>query len=230
MDASLSAASSTITSTTKAKKQQAERYAVFWRALTSWRVVMNVALNRQLLIPHRFSVAEWHQMIVAGVIGEDDRVELLDGLVVNMTPQTPEGMEPIAELTWLLARALPEGYRVRAQGPLTIQPDSEPEPDLAVVPESRRGGRASHPTTAPLVIEVARSSLAVDRTIKLRLYARAGVQEFWIVDTAKRTVEVYRGPLPKSGRYRTMQVYRAPQTLVCSSLPGISITVAAIFR
>ena len=191
---------------------------------------MVAVVRRNLMVPHRFTVDDWHHMIEAGVLGPRDRVELIEGMVVEMAPQSEEHLSAIARLNWTITRALPEGYLVRPQGPITLRPDSEPEPDIVVVTEAAHRQGRPHPSTAPLVIEVAKSSLDFDRTVKLPLYARAGVLEYWIVDVAKRVVEVYRHPLPKSGRYKTKRVVRSDQTLTCSTLPGISIPVASIFK
>jgi Uma2 family endonuclease len=175
----------------------------------------------------RFSVDEYHRLIDAGILGEDEHVELLEGALYEMSPQGEPHARVVERLTRLLIRALGEEYRVRPQLPLTFG-DSEPEPDLAVVREGD-GPRDDHPRTALLVVEVSRSSLAHDRTVKARVYARAGVPELWIVDIETRRVEVRRDPDPASGHYRRVWSAGVGDSLACASLPGLTVGVQRLF-
>src|SRR5262249_2205745 len=153
----------------------------------------------------RFTVDEYHKMIEAGILDEDEHVELLDGVVVvaRVSPQGEPHAYAVQELNRILTRQLGDEYRVRPQLPVTLGDRHEPEPDFAIVrtEDSRRGG--GHPTRAIVYIEVADSSLRKDRRLKASLYARYGTPEYVIVNVGKETLEVHREPDPSEGRYRT---------------------------
>jgi len=119
------------------------------------------------------SVDEYHRMIDAGILDEDEKVQLIDGMLVAMTPQGRPHAFVIQELTRLLVRALGDDFKVLTQLPLTLGNDSEPEPDLTVVRAQDAASRTHHPATAALVIEVSGDSLRFDRRTKAALYARA---------------------------------------------------------
>ena len=173
---------------------------------------------------HRIRVDEYHRMIDAGILGEDDRVELLEGLIVNMSPQKPPHALVIERLTDPLFTGLPGAYRVRCQLPLTLA-DSEPEPDVAVVPRQGRHA-AQHPASALLIFEVARRSLRHDREVKGRIYARAGVAEYVIVDLRRRQLEVWRNPAATEGRYLARTVVGAADVFASVSVPGFTVPVS----
>jgi Uma2 family endonuclease len=141
---------------------------------------------------HRLSLDEYHQLIESGGLSEDTRVELVDGLLVNMSPKTP-AHERLVEWVnaWLMAHVDLGRYRVRPSGPLTlVASGSEPEPDFAVVPHDVE--EPYHPGTAALVIEIAVSSREHDLGRKAALYAEAGVGEYWVIDVERSVVVVHR--------------------------------------
>jgi len=142
-----------------------------------------------------FSVEEYHQMIRNGILDENDNVELIEGYVVNKMSRNPPHDSAIRILSKYLERLLPPGWDFRAQSAITLS-DSEPEPDLAVVRGDFRSYGTHHPHAADvgLVVEVSESSLAWDRTEKARVYARAGIETYWIVNLVDRQVEVYTQP------------------------------------
>lgn len=177
----------------------------------------------------RISVDEYHRMIEAGILGEDEKVQLIDGMLVAMTPQGRPHAFVIQELNRLLVRALGDDFKVLTQLPLTLGGDSEPEPDLAVVRAQDAASRTAHPTTALLVIEVAADSLRFDRRTKAALYARARIPEYWIVNLADASIEAHRDPDPASGAYRTTLVCRRGETLVTTAVPGIRVELAVLF-
>lgn len=133
-------------------------------------------------------------MVEAGILGPDDRVELIEGEILTMSPQRSPHATGIRLAESALGRALGEGFEVRAQLPLALTADSEPEPDVAVVEGSPRDYRDAHPSTALLIVEVAEASPAYDRTVKKALYAACGIPEYWIVNLIERVIEVYRQP------------------------------------
>ena len=177
----------------------------------------------------RFTVAEYHLMLDAGVLHEDDRVELLEGAIVEMSPQGEKHMRVITRLTRAFARQLGDEFQVRPQGPLTLG-DSEPEPDLAIVRSEDAVSAEEHPRRAVLAVEVATSSLVPDRTVKSRIYARAGILEYWLVDVGGRCVEIRRGPDQDTARYRSVETLKAPGALTSPpALTGFSFQVADLF-
>jgi Uma2 family endonuclease len=156
----------------------------------------------------RVTVEQYHQMIEDGVFEDGEPIELVEGyLVLKMSHNSPYA-NAVAKLTKRLIRLAPEGWEVRSQLPITF-PDSEPEPDavLARGDETTFTDRHPEPADIALVIEVADSSRYADRTEKLRMYARAGVPVYWIVNVADKQVEVYcdpdAGATPPAYRTRT---------------------------
>ena len=143
----------------------------------------------------RFGVGEYHRMAEAGIFGEDDRVELADGEIVEMTPIGWRHVRAVTVHTQLLAGALP-GYYVSVQNPVVFGEHDERQPDLALVRAEALEGALPEARDVALVVEVAETSLSYDRDVKLPLYARAGVPEAWVVDLAAATIEVYASPAP----------------------------------
>jgi Uma2 family endonuclease len=143
----------------------------------------------------RFSVAEYHRLAEIGVLTEDDDLELLEGYLVLKMARSPPHDGTMHQVLDVLTSHLTAGWKIRIQSAITLT-DSVPEPDLAVVRKDRSGYRKRHPGAAEvgLVIEVSDSTLAGDRIDKGRIYARAGIPTYWIVNIADRQVEVYEGP------------------------------------
>ncbi len=164
----------------------------------------------------RFSVDEYHRLGERGIFEEDDRVELLEGWIAPMMNRSPDHDTAIELIADSLRAALPTGWRVRIQMAITTI-DSEPEPDLAVVRGSIRSHKGRHPKPgeAGLVIEVSDTSIERDRTIKQRVYARARVPVYWIVNLIDRCVEVFSQPTgpQKNPQYRRRQVYAERDTM-----------------
>ena len=179
--------------------------------------------------PRPFSVAEYHRMADAGILTEDDRVELLEGVIVLMSPQNEPHAHAIVVLTETLVLQVTGRYRVRPQLPLTIGDRSEPEPDLAVVPIPGPGASPLNRRDALLVIEVASESLRKDRLLKSRIYARAGIPEYWIVNVDERCIEVSREPDAEAGVYRASSKAVPGGVLHSSAVGGVAVSVADLF-
>ncbi|MGH7388917.1 MAG: Uma2 family endonuclease [Candidatus Rokuibacteriota bacterium] len=177
----------------------------------------------------RFTRAEYYRMAEVGILGEDDRVELIGGEIVEMSPIGRRHRAFVGNLTQLLAVPLAGRAIVWVQNPIVLTDDTEPQPDLAVlrhrlVPYKDREAWAEDTL---LLIEVADSSLAYDRSTKLRLYAEAGIPEYWVVDCTAEAVEVYRTPGPEGYRDVTRVVGTA--TLTLQAFPDVELTTAEIF-
>ena len=189
-----------------------------------------MSVSGQLIDPswqRRLTADEYHRMIDAAVFDEDEHLELLEGVIVAMSPQGARHALVIERLNRLLLRSLGDEVRVRPQLPLTLSNDSEPEPDLAVV-ATGSADDAPHPRTALLVIEVATESLARDRGPKALLYARADVPEYWIVNLVDGCIEVLRDPDVASGPYRT-QTTHTDATITATSV-AVTIAIRDLLR
>jgi Uma2 family endonuclease len=162
--------------------------------------------NAKLMPPRRpFTVDEYHRMVKAGILREDDRVELIEGEIVEMAPVGDPHVGCVIELTGAFTKQLADRAKVSVQSPVRLSPRSEPEPDLAVLrlgPEPYR--RAPRAEDVLLVIEVSDMTLAYDRGIKLRLYAAAGIPEVWIWNLKRRRVLIFRDPI--DGAYRETMI------------------------
>ncbi|HSE06245.1 MAG TPA: Uma2 family endonuclease [Methylomirabilota bacterium] len=142
----------------------------------------------------RWSRAEYERLIEAGIFQPGEPIELLDGELMVSAPQGSAHYTAVGLVEDALRAALGRGWLVRAQGPIALSDDSEPEPDVAVTRGSRRDYRDAHPSRPALVVEVAESSLTLDREHKGSLYAQAGVADYWILNLVDRVLEVYREP------------------------------------
>jgi Uma2 family endonuclease len=143
----------------------------------------------------RLSIDQYHQMIQTGILTDDDPVELLEGWLVTKMPKNPPHRLSTQLTREALARLVPPQWHVNDQEPITTE-DSEPEPDVTIVRGERRQylERHPHPQEVALVVEVADTTLSRDRTSKKRLYARAAIPVYWIINLAEQQVEVYTGP------------------------------------
>jgi len=188
---------------------------------------LTMVLTDSLPRPRAFTVREYHRMIDAGILDEDDDVELLEGVIVAMSPQGVPHARVIQILTGLIARALPRTLALRVQLPLTLA-DSEPEPDLAVVPAAT-ATQDHHPSTAFLVIEIAGSSQGLDLGAKAQIYASASVKEYWVVDLAAQRVVVHRSPRVAERRFARVTVVEGGAELRSQALPRVRLALTTIF-
>ena len=174
-----------------------------------------------------FTVEDFHRLARVGVLHEDDRVELIDGQVVEMSPIGAPHAACVRRLIGVLSRHLGQVAIVDAQNPIVLGVRDQPQPDLTVL-RPRVDGYRQHPRAADLllVIEVSDSSRAYDRDVKLPLYARAGIAEVWIVDLGGDRIEVYRDA--ESGGYRDVRVVPRGDTLSPSAFPDVAISVAEV--
>jgi Uma2 family endonuclease len=158
----------------------------------------------------RFTVRDYHQMTEAGILTEDDRVELIDGEIIEMTPVGGRHVACVSRLARLLIRRLGNDAVVNIQSPVQLGEHEEPEPDAAVVRARNYGDDLPTARDVLLLIEVSDTSLGYDRARKLPLYARAGIPESWVVDLQGEAIERHTNPV--EGRYRvTMRVGRGEE-------------------
>ncbi len=187
-------------------------------------------LSRHPVLRHRLTVRDYHRLGEAGILGEDDRVELLEGQLVDMSPIGPRHSLAIDTLNELLVMAFAGRASVRVQNPITLDDSSEPQPDFTLVRRPWRGYPDAHPGPGDvlLLVEVADSSIDFDRGAKLELYARAGIREFWIVDLTTDGVLVHRDP---DGRhYASVTRVEPSGVLEVAALAGTRISAAPLFQ
>jgi Uma2 family endonuclease len=184
---------------------------------------MSIQLTR-----HRFTADEYHQMAEAGVLRDDDRVELIEGEIVDMTPIGPRHSAVVNRLTHALVRGCGDRAIVQIQASIRLGLHSEPQPDVALLrPRSDFYESATPgPESVLLLIEVADTSLPYDRGVKLRLYARAGIREVWLVDLVRNQVEVHREPAQEG--YQRSEIHGPGDPLVPVALPELSLLPAEL--
>ncbi|TMA62810.1 MAG: Uma2 family endonuclease [Deltaproteobacteria bacterium] len=173
----------------------------------------------------RFTRERYYRLVTEGVLSPDDRVELLEGVVVAMAPQGPRHEVAGDIVAEALRRAVGAQAAVRVQRSLVAGRRSVPEPDVAVVPGRLHDYVRSRPTTALLVVEVADASLPQDRITKAAIYAGAGIPEYWIVNLRDDQVEVFRAPDLRRRLYRDRRIARPGERLGIASLEGASVAV-----
>jgi Uma2 family endonuclease len=173
--------------------------------------------------PRRLTRGEYDVMVDAGLF-RDERVELLHGVVIEMSPQGSAHAFVVAKLVNLLAQQLAGRAFVHGQAPLALTEDSEPEPDVYLTPIADFS--KAHPTTAWLIVEVSLSSVQKDKGIKANLYAVANQPEYWLVDVENRCVLAHRAP--KNGRYTDIRSYQEGESLTLIQFPDLQVPVASI--
>lgn len=178
----------------------------------------------------RFSVAEYHQLIAAGIFGEDDRVELIGGDLVMMSPIGSKHAGQVNWLTNLLMQKVLKRAIVAVQNPVQLDDLSEPQPDLAMLSPREDYYSRSNPTPADvlLLIEVADTSADYDRGVKVRAYARAGIAETWLVDLTAGWLEVYREPSPAG--YKLLRKALSGETVSPLAFPDVVLAVDDVIR
>ncbi|MEM6963971.1 MAG: Uma2 family endonuclease [Bacteroidota bacterium] len=176
---------------------------------------MTVHLKRQL-----FTVKEYYKMAEVGILKSSDKVELLNGEIIQISPINNYHANIVDAIQELLAYELLGKYKIRIQGPIRINRNSEPEPDIlvSIKPPSKNYKKNPHPSAkdALLIVEVSDSTLQKDRQIKLPIYAAANIPEYWIVNLVDEQIEVYLKP--KGEQYQIKKIYEKGDTIKCSQL------------
>jgi Uma2 family endonuclease len=176
-----------------------------------------------------FTVDEYHRMAEAGILGSGERVELIEGDVVQMAPIGPRHAGCVINLTRLLLTRLGDRAVVSPQNPVVIQPRSEPQPDLVLL----RPRAVSYSRELPasedvlLAVEVADATVRFDRLVKARLYARAGIPEFWLCLATNGAVEVHR--VPGADGYAAVTLHGPGRTVTPLAFPDVTFAVSDFF-
>jgi Uma2 family endonuclease len=178
--------------------------------------------------PRRLTVEQYFALVEAGVLGEDDRVELLEGVVVAMPPSGPAHATAVHLVYEAVRGAVGDRAAVRCQATFIGGRYSAPEPDVVVVPGRLRDYARRHPSEALLAVEVAESSLPSDRLSKSRIYAAAGIPEYWIVNLRDRRVEIMRDPSREAAVYRSTCVAESGGDVGIAAFPDVAIPVASL--
>jgi Uma2 family endonuclease len=185
--------------------------------------VFPVETSRQQLTRWRFTVHDYHRMGEAGILHEDDRVELIEGELVEMTAIGTRHFSCVNRLTRMLVMNVGDEAIVSVQNPVRLNEYNEPQPDLTVIRSRDYKESLPMPEDVLLLIEVSDTTLAYDRGVKLPLYAQAGIREVWIVDLAGETIGRYTDPSEEG--YRPADQIRRGQTLESDALPGLTPSV-----
>jgi Uma2 family endonuclease len=186
-------------------------------------------LSRYQVPRHRLTLRDYRRLAEAGILGKNDRVELLEGQLIDMASIGPRHALAVDALTELLVMAAAGQAVVRVQNPIVLDNMSEPQPDFSLLRRPWHGYPDEHPRPPDvyLLIEVSDSSLDFDLGAKLELYARSGIREFWVVDLTVNRVLVHRNP--NDGGYDSIASVDMSGTLQVEALPGVTISVASIF-
>lgn len=173
---------------------------------------------------------EYERLVDLGAFAHDP-IELIGGQLIVAEPKGPYHTSGVTTVEYAVRAVLPSGWLVRTQAPVALDEDSEPEPDLAVVPGGPRDYLDAHPARPVLAVEVADSSLAFDRRDKGSLYARAGLADYWIVNLVDRVLEIYREPAPDTAAvygwsYRSVIVLRPGDAAIPLAFPSSPLAVA----
>jgi Uma2 family endonuclease len=174
--------------------------------------------------PRRLKRSEFMELAERGVF-EGERVELLYGVIVEMAPEAIQHASPIQDLSEFLILNLAGRATVRIQLSYACDDESQPKPDLAIVPRGKY--RDDHPTSAHCIIEVAYSSVRKDRLVKAPLYAASRVQEYWIVNANDRSIEVFRDS--DGSRYRSERTFGMGESVSLAAFPDVTVRVADLF-
>jgi Uma2 family endonuclease len=205
------------------------RGIVLKRNLVEGRLMATVE-KRAGVQRRRWTREEYYRLGELGFF-RGQRVELIEGELLVQSPQSPLHANEVDRVYWLLVRVFGAECWVRARGPTDLDQLSEPEPDVSVVAGSRADYVQAHPMTAVLIVEVSDSTLSYDRGRKASLYARAGIDDYWLVNLVDRRIEVYRDPVPDSTQhygygYSSRSVVVPPGTVTPLALPAVVILAA----
>ncbi len=180
------------------------------------------------LIRHKFTVEQYHQMATNGIFAPSDRLELINGEIIEMSPIGIRHASCVRRSINLFAKKLGDLAIIDAQDPIKLNDLSEPQPDIAVLRPRADFYATAHPQPQDilLLIEVADTTINSDRAVKVPLYASNGISELWLIDLNNQIIEVYYEPI--GDRYRYMQLFQTGQTIHLQAFPHISLDINEI--
>jgi Uma2 family endonuclease len=179
----------------------------------------------------RWTRVEYDRLIDLGIFQPGEHLELLGGHLIVSEPQGTLHSATVGLVEEALRACFGPGWAVRVQMPIALDEESEPEPDVAVVPGTHRDYATAHPARPALLVEVAESSLVADRGTKAALYARAGIADYWILNLVDRVLEVCRDPVitePSGGRYREIAIVPAGTSIAPLARPDAPVEIDAL--
>ncbi|MFB2980585.1 Uma2 family endonuclease [Microseira sp. BLCC-F43] len=180
------------------------------------------------LLRRKFTVEQYQKMVESGIIAEGERVELIRGEIIEMTPIGRRHAAGVNRLVRLFTQLLGDRAILSPQNPVELDDNSEPQPDIALLHPRPDFYEAGHPQPQDifLLVEVADSTVETDREVKIPLYAEQSIVEVWLVDINAQCVEVYRNPTPTG--YQSIQKFQRGQNLAIQAFPDINITIDQI--
>jgi Uma2 family endonuclease len=180
------------------------------------------------MIRHKFNRQDYYHLLETGILQPSDRVELIKGEIIQMSPISSLHAAHVKRLNYLFAQKFGSQVLIAVQNPVMLDDYSEPQPDLALLLPRADFYAAGHPQVEDifLLVEVSNTTLEVDRQIKIPLYAASGIQEVWLVNTRDRSLEVYRRPLANT--YQEIQVLTSEAKVKLLALPLVELAVAEI--
>jgi Uma2 family endonuclease len=184
---------------------------------------MSLQLHRR-----RFTVEEYHKMARSGIFAPDERVKLIRGEIIQISPIGTRHAAYVRRLNTLFSERLGGKVLVDTQNPVELDNTSEPQPDVTLLKPRQDFYESAHPQVADvfLIVEVVDSIVRGDREIKIPLYAEDNIVEVWLIDINGQCIEVYRNPTPNG--YKNVQTFRQGQTLTVQAFPDLNLTVDEI--
>ncbi|MEF8702651.1 MAG: Uma2 family endonuclease [Candidatus Accumulibacter sp. UW26] len=185
------------------------------------------AIRERAALPyHRWSLGEFHQMAETGLLDETDRVELIEGELIDMAPIGSKHAYIVNRLSQKFAASGGEQYLVSTQNPVQLGEHSEPQPDVALLRNGNYMDKLPMAADILLIVEVSHTTLDYDRDVKLSLYARHGIPEVWLLDVTAGELTVYREPV--EGQYRLIRQPTRAETVSPMLVPGVAIVLQAV--
>jgi len=180
-------------------------------------------------LKYRFTVKDFHKLAETGILQETNKIELITGELINMSPIGSAHAGTVDKIVALLVRKINDKAIVRCQNPIILDDYSEPEPDIALVKFSKNFYTDNHPLPQDvlLVIEIADTSIRYDREIKIPLYAKADIPEVWLIDLNQKQLEIYTQPYEQS--YRTIHLPHLTEKITAQLLPEVELSVSELF-
>ena len=191
---------------------------------------VTAVMHEDRIAYHRITVDQYYRMAEVGVLAPDERVELIDGVIIDMAPIGSRHAGTSSQLGELLLNALGTRAILRGQSPIRFGGSSEPQPDLAVLRRRNDYYKTAHPSAEDtlLIVEVSDTSARYDLQVKVPLYARYRIPEVWVVDLAQDLMRVHRKP--EGGTYADISAFAEPGVITLAALPDITVDLTGLLR